>query len=366
MQWFINTIGYPKNTQKTIIVVIGLLVLGFGAVSFTQADNDEVKGRGYYHISDTTINKEFSLIEDLAPHANNSFQQNSIQVSLNTQAIGFMQQFVAKQGKGLEKMKTWGKSYFDLYDQILPQYGIPKELKYLSVIESNLRPGTISSAGATGPWQLMSDEGKRYGLAMSKFRDERMDFYKSTHAACKLINELYNTFGDWLLVVAAYNGGVGRVKQAIKKSNSRNFWDLQYYLPTETRNHVKKYIATHYFFEGSGGWTTMTANETNEYLASLAMNDKQPALTEEELNNSVVIEVGGRYLSAIVSNNLLLDIEQFNKWNPKFDKTLSEGKKYSMRLTKEKAAIFEAKKSQILMESMKVLLNDNVVAFSTK
>ncbi|MCZ2223651.1 MAG: lytic transglycosylase domain-containing protein [Chitinophagales bacterium] len=366
MQWFINTIGYPKNTQKTTIVVIGLLILGFGAVSFTQADSEEVKGRGFYFLNDTTISKEYSLINDLAPNTINSHQQKSINVSLNPQAIGFMQQFVAKQGKGLEKMKTWGKSYFDLYDQILPQYGIPKELKYLSVIESNLNQGTISSAGATGPWQLMRDEGKRFGLRMTKYVDERKDFYKSTHAACKLINELYDTFGDWLLVIAAYNGGVGRVKQAIKKSNSKNFWDLQYFLPKETRNHVKKYIATHYFFEGSGGWTTMTANETNEYLVSLAMNDKQPALTEEELNNSVVIEVGGRYLSAIVSNNLLLDIDLFNKWNPRFDKTLSEGKKYSMRLTKEKAAIFEAKKSQILMESMKVLLNDNVVASSTK
>lgn len=365
MQWFINAIGYPKNTQKTFIVVIGLLVLGFVVASFTQAENEVEHGRGFYNINDTTIQNQLSLLDELSPQQNTSFYQlTPVQVALNPLALGFMEQYKAKQGDGFEKMKVWGKPYFDLYNQILPQYGIPKELKYLSVIESNLRPGTISTAGATGPWQLMQYEAKRFGLRMNGYTDERMDFYKSTHAACKLINELYNEFGDWLLVIAAYNGGVGRVKQAIKKSKSTNFWNLQYYLPLETRNHVKKYIATHYIFEGSGGWTTMTTNETNEYLASLAVNNK-PTLSDVELNNSTAIEVGGRYLSVVIANNLLLDIDQFNKWNPGFDKTLAEGKKYNMRLSKDKAAIFEAKKSQILMESMKVLLNDDVV-ISTK
>ncbi|MBX2930741.1 MAG: lytic transglycosylase domain-containing protein [Chitinophagaceae bacterium] len=366
MKWFINTIGYPKKTQKTVIVAIGLLVLGVGVASFTQIKKEDLTLSAFYNFNDTTLKANNSLIDELSPQNNvQLLQQSPIQTALNPLAIGFTNQYKAKQGKGFEKMKVWGKRYFDLYDQILPQYGIPKELKYLSVIESNLRPGTISTAGAVGPWQLMKDEGKRYGLRMTKYGDERMDFYKSTHAACKLINELYDTFGDWLLVIAAYNGGVGRLKQAIRKSNSRNFWELQYFLPLETRNHVKKYIATHYIFEGTGGWTTMTLHETNEYLASLAINAK-PALTQEELDNTVVIEVGGRYLSVVVSNNLLMDIDQFNKWNPGFDKTLAEGKKYSMRLSNDKATIFEAKKREILMESMKILLNESVVLSSAK
>ncbi|WP_309480032.1 transglycosylase SLT domain-containing protein, partial [Brevibacillus agri] len=75
-----------------------------------------------------------------------------------------------------------------------------------------------------------------------------MDYYKSTHVAAKLLKELYEQFGDWLLVVAAYNGGAGRVKNAIAKSGSRDFWKLQFLLPEETRTHVKKFIATHYVF----------------------------------------------------------------------------------------------------------------------
>ncbi len=365
MQWFLNIIGYPKNTQKTSIVLVSLIVLGIGAASFTQ-DRENLKGRGYYFLNDTT--QSYSLINELAPKNNFSFYQLSpIHVGLNPLAIGFTEQYENKQAKWYEKMKIWGKPYFDLYDQVLPQYGIPKELKYLSVIESSLNPATISSAGAVGPWQLMNDEAKRYNLRVTKYSDERKDFYKSTHAACKLINELYNTYGDWLLVIAAYNGGVGRVNQAIKKSGSKNFWNLQYYLPLETRNHVKKYIATHYIFEGTGGWTTMTAEESNKYMASLAMSENLPTkLSDEELNNTVTIEVGGRFLSVVIANNLLLDIEQFNKWNPRFDKTLSEGKKYSMRISKDKLSVFEAKKSQILLESMKVLLNDDALATTTK
>ncbi|HNL83039.1 MAG TPA: hypothetical protein PKG56_06570, partial [Chitinophagaceae bacterium] len=166
--------------------------------------------------------------------------------------------------------------------------------------------------------------------------------------------------------IAAYNGGVGRVKQAMKKAKSKNFWDIQYYLPLETRNHVKKYIATHYIFEGSGGWTTMTEQETNQYIASFALETKQSALTDEEIKNTAIVEVGGRFLSVIIANNLLLDIDQFNKWNPKFDKTLAEGKKYSMRISIDKLPLFEAKKSQILLESMNVLLNDNALVNNRK
>ena len=87
------------------------------------------------------------------------------------------------------------------------------------------------------------------------------DYIKSTNAACKILKELYNTYGDWLLVIAAYNAGAGSVNRAIAKAHSKNFWDIQYYLPLETRNHVKKFIATHYFFEGDGSIATVTGNE---------------------------------------------------------------------------------------------------------
>lgn len=273
---------------------------------------------------------------------------------LNPRAVSFVQEYIRKQGKELERMKQWGKPYFDVYDNILALYGIPKEMKYLSVIESHLKSGLVSWAGAVGPWQIMDYEAKRLGLRVG-VNDERTDYIKSTHAAAKLMRELYSEFNDWLLVVAAYNGGAGRVRQCIRKSNSRNFWDLQYYLPEETRNHVKKFIATHYIFEGGGGWTTMTAAETKFHKENMPLLYR-PVLSAEEEAITTVIELSGRYNSLIVANELLVNIGLFNKWNPGFDKQLAEGKKYSMRIPKDKVASFEAKKAQLLAASVRALL----------
>jgi membrane-bound lytic murein transglycosylase D len=275
---------------------------------------------------------------------------------LNPRAVSFVQEYMRKQGKELERMKTWGKPYFDLYDNILALYGIPKEMKYLSVIESHLQSGLVSWAGAVGPWQLMDYEAKRFGLRVG-FNDERMDYNKSTHVAAKLMRELYTEFDDWLLVVAAYNGGAGRVRQCIRKAGSRSFWDLQYFLPEETRNHVKKFIATHYVFEGGGGWTTLTAEETVKLKQNIVKHTEPIALSAEETANTELIEITGRFNSLIVASTLVIDIQQFNKWNPGFDKALSEGKKFSMRLPKEKMAIFSAKKNQLLMESFRLLVD---------
>jgi membrane-bound lytic murein transglycosylase D len=273
---------------------------------------------------------------------------------INPRAIAFVQDYIKKQGRELERMKSWAKPYFDVYDNILSLYGIPTEMKYLSVIESHLQSGLVSWAGAVGPWQIMDFEAKRLGLRVG-INDERTDYIKSTHAAAKLMRELYSEFNDWLLVVAAYNGGAGRVRQSIRKSGSRNFWDLQYNLPEETRNHVKKFIATHYVFEGGGGWTTMTAAETKYQKENMPLLTK-PVLSAAEEANTTTIEISGRYQSLIIANELLIDISEFNKWNPGFDKKLAEGKKYTLRIPKEKLAVFEAKKNQLLAASLRALL----------
>jgi len=274
---------------------------------------------------------------------------------LNPQAVPFVQNYIRTSGESLEKMKVWGKPYFDMYDGILSQYGLPKELKYLSVIESSLLPNIVSWAGATGPWQIMQEEAKRMGLKMNSQVDERTNFYKSTHAAAKILKELHTQFHDWLLVIAAYNCGRGRLQQAIKKSGSRNFWDLQYYLPEETRNHVKRFIGTHYIFEGSGGLTTMTAAEVLDFdNTNVAASLHKNAGTSLEHGT---IEIAGKYKSTIIAKSLGLEIVNFNRLNPNFDKTVSQGKSYNMTLPLEKITLFSDKKNAILNECIQSLLN---------
>ncbi|GAC1442113.1 MAG: hypothetical protein NVSMB63_10200 [Sediminibacterium sp.] len=353
MQWFGINMRSTMSVTKVILVSFAFVMGGLVSMSFTNSTGSNDTGS-----KDTTAADRYGF---KSLFVNSHFDATKpYEAQLNPRAVSFVQEYVRKQGKELERMKSWGKPYFDLYDNILALYGIPREMKYLSVIESHLTPGLVSWAGAVGPWQLMPDEAKRFGLRTGT-TDDRMDFYKSTHVAARLMKELYGEFGDWLLVVAAYNGGAGRVRQCIRKAGSRDFWDLQYYLPEETRNHVKKFIGTHYLFEGSGGWTTMTASET-ETQKALMTQPQEVQLSSEELASTTVVEIAGRYNSLIVTNGLAMDINQFNKWNPGFDKALSEGKKYPMRLQKDHIAVFEAKKNQLLMESVRALLNGTTVS----
>lgn len=258
MKWFRITfsLGNVIAATKCSAVYLILIVFGLTTMSFTDPLNNRSNDSVAYSTTDSAF-----FNENLAVLSSKNVEINPDDVELNPQAEAFVEEYTIKQGEELERMKTWAKPHFELYDSILTSYGVPKQMKYLSVIESHLVPGLVSWAGAVGPWQIMPDEAKRFGLRRSGSVDERRDFAKSTVAAAILMKELYVKFGDWLLVVAAYNAGAGGVRKAIRKAGSRDFWALQNFLPAETRNHVKKFIATHYIFEGGGGTTTMTAAE---------------------------------------------------------------------------------------------------------
>ena len=214
-------------------------------------------------------------------------------VQLNKQARVFVNEYLGEHGYFLEKIKAKSTSSFSIIDEVFTKYGLPVELKYLAVIESKLNVNAASGAGAVGLWQLMPVAAKQFGLKVNGKNDERRNAYKSTEAAAKCIRYLHKMFDDWLLTLAAYNSGPGRVFSAIKKSGSRNFWVLQQYLPEETRRHVKKFIAMHYFFEGNGSLTTLTKAETkthkkevSEFLQSI---DTVPVSSPETDKNGMVI-----------------------------------------------------------------------------
>ncbi len=279
---------------------------------------------------------------------------------LNPRAVSFVQDYIDKNGKDLQNMKDWGRPYFNLIDNILTKYGLPRELKYLAVIESQLKPTALSWAGAVGPWQLMPSTARQLGLKVSRKNDERRNYYKSTQAAAKYLRDLYNELGDWLLVIAAYNGGTAHVYNAMHRSGSRDFWDLQYYLPAESRNHVKKFIGTHYIFEGQGGITTLTKDEATEQLSGSSMYVFSRNLSQDELNNSKTISISGKYCSGIIAKNVLIDIAEFDRYNPYFDKVMaSPNNTYDLKLPADKMNLFLANKYQILNESVQLLLAGN-------
>lgn len=318
--------------------------------------NDTIQSPAKVKSDSANIKNGLSQIFDYASSENS--------VRLNPRALSFVQDYMDKNTNNLIKIKGWGLPYFNMMDNILANYGLPTELKYLAVIESKLKTNAVSWAGAVGPWQFMPETARGYGLKVTHNRDDRKDYFKSTHAAAKYLKSLFNEFGDWLLVIAAYNGGSGKVYSAIKKSKSKNFWDLQYYLPTESRNHVKKFIGTHYIFEGQGGVTTLTKAEASEQIGPSALLIRK--LTAEELIVAKTITISGKYHSSVIARIILMDIADFNRYNPYFDKLIaSPDNSYELKLPADKMELFNASKYQILYESVQLLLGANLVSTSS-
>lgn len=150
----------------------------------------------------------------------------------------------------MSKILARSQYYFPIIEQELDRAGLPLELRMLPVVESALAPAVKSHAGAVGLWQFMLGTGKRYGLEVTSFVDQRCNPRESTRAATAFLGDLYSMYGDWLLALAAYNCGPGNVSKALKKAGpeAKSFWDIYFYLPKETRGYVPSFIAATYAY----------------------------------------------------------------------------------------------------------------------
>jgi hypothetical protein len=171
---------------------------------------------------------------------------------VNRRVTRFVKTYISANKRTLYKIRRRSSAPFVVIDSVLNHYHLPAQLKYMAVIESELKTTAVSRVGAVGPWQLMPMTARDLGLKTTPDNDERKIFSKSTRAAARYIKDLYAAYGDWLLVLAAYNGGPGPVNMAMHRAKTRDFWTLQHYLPAETREYVNKFIATWYYFERPG------------------------------------------------------------------------------------------------------------------
>jgi membrane-bound lytic murein transglycosylase D len=172
-----------------------------------------------------------------------------MQFPFNSQVKSYIKLYTQRRRDQMSTMLGLSQYYFPMFEAALDAANLPMELKYLPVIESALNPRALSKAGASGIWQFMYYTGKQYGLEVDSYVDERRDPVKATQAAVRFLSDLYGIYGDWQLVIAAYNCGPGNVNKAIRRSGGkRDFWEIYYRLPRETRGYVPAFIAATYAF----------------------------------------------------------------------------------------------------------------------
>lgn len=172
--------------------------------------------------------------------------RKEVDLSYNEHVQKYIDTYIGRK-EHIGKMLGLSKYYFPIFEKALKEFGLPDELKYITVVESALNPNAVSRSGAVGPWQFMSATAKGYGLTMDTYTDERKDPQKASLAAAHYLLDAHKRIGDWLLAIAAFNCGTGAVTRAIAKSGGvADFWKVRPLLPIETQNYVPAFIATVY------------------------------------------------------------------------------------------------------------------------
>lgn len=224
--------------------------------------------------------------------------------------------------------------FMPIFEQALEEAGLPLELKYLAVVESALKPDATSRVGAAGLWQFMAPTGRMYNLEVSSLVDERRDPYKSTAAAVRYLKDLYDMFGDWHLALAAYNCGPGKVSRCIRATGKKDFWDIYYMLPSETRMYVPLFIAANYA------------------MTYYAEHNIEPVLQVKPLTiDSVTVQ--NRFYFEHISKVMDIPIESLKELNPQYRCDVipaSPTKPYTLTLPSQQAFAFV-----VMQDSIKAL-----------
>lgn len=227
--------------------------------------------------------------------------ESPINLTYNPRVRMFIDMYANKKKGTTSRVLGLSQMYFPMFEQQLDKYNVPLELKYLAIVESALNSKARSPVGAGGLWQFMYYTGKVYGLELTSYVDDRNDPLKSTVAACRHFNDLYNMYHDWLLVLAAYNSGPGNVNKAIRRSGGKmTFWEIMPYLPRETRDYVPAFIAVNYVMAYS--------NEHNIY----------PIMPKILYHETDTIAVKQPLTLGILADKLKLSITDLEFLNPTF------------------------------------------------
>ncbi len=249
--------------------------------------------------------------------------QSPFDLVYNEHVKGFINLYAIRKRESVSRMMGVSQLYYPMFEEILDRYNLPLELKHLAVIESALIPYARSRAGAMGLWQFMYPTGKMYGLNVSSYIDERCDPYKATVAAAEYLKALYGMFGDWQMVLAAYNAGPGTISKAIRRSGGKKtYWEIRPFLPIETQGYVPAFIAANYVMNYH--------NEHNIYASV-------PRKTYFEVDTVIVKE---QMSFDQIGQALDISSEEILYFNPQYRKNIIPAGGNAMCLPKNKIGIF--------------------------
>ena len=265
----------------------------------------------------------------------------------NPHVKGFIELYAVRKRELVSRVMGLSQLYYPMFEEVFDKHNIPLELKHLAVIESALNPNARSRCGATGLWQFMYPTGKMYGLNVNSYIDERSDVYKATEAAAEYLKSLYSMFGDWQMVLAAYNAGPGTISKAIRRSGGKKtYWEIRPYLPLETQSYVPAFIAANYVMNH--------ATEHNIYAAS-------PRKTYFEVDTAVVKEsmTFGQIAAA-----LDISVEEIAYFNPQYRKSEIPAGGNSLTLPKAKIGTFLSNETEIYaaIKSQQLVASESAMA----
>ena len=264
-----------------------------------------------------------------------------MELSYNSVVRSYIEMYTKKRRELVSYMLSLGEYYYPMFEEALDRYDLPLELKYLPVIESALNPVAVSRMGATGLWQFMLQTGKLYKLEVNSLVDERRDPYKATEAAARYLNDLYQIYEDWNLVIAAYNCGPGNVNKAIARSGGkRDYWDIYYKLPRETRGYVPAFIAANYVMNYYDEHRICPQESSNDFIALDTVH--------------VTDEVHFKQISAVLD----ISIDQIRRYNPQFKRDIIPGnhKSYALVLPTQEVYAFISNKDEIVNHNKSLYL----------
>jgi len=204
--------------------------------------------RRYTAIDDRADDRADAAATDKQIIARLQSMPTTIEMPYNSVVRSYIDMYTQRKRQLVENMLGLSFYYMPIFEEALDRYDMPLELKYLPVIESALNPVAVSRVGATGLWQFMLPTATGQGLEVNSLVDERRDPYKATDAAVRYLKQLYTTYGDWSLAIAAYNCGPGNVNKALRRAGGgkKDFWAIYPFLPAETRGYVPAFIAANY------------------------------------------------------------------------------------------------------------------------